>query len=136
MVNILLVEDDPAHAEIAQRNLASLPVASHVTHAADGQAALDLLGAGARPDLILLDLRLPKVDGLEVLRRVKSDPALRTIPVIVLTTSDAPGDLDAAYAAGANSYLVKPVVFDNLLRLMDSFGRYWLEWNRGPQPHA
>jgi two-component system response regulator len=138
---ILLVEDDPAHAEIVRRNLAEFRVANRIVHVADGQAALDYLFRQAafadprtspRPDLILLDLRLPKVDGLEVLRRIKENEELKRVPTVVLTTSSAESDMVNAYSNGAGSYLVKPVDFEKFTRLMDSFGFYWLAWNRFP----
>jgi CheY-like chemotaxis protein len=138
---ILLVEDDPAHAEIVRRNLADFRVANRIIHVEDGQAALDYLflqGAYSdpqthpRPDLILLDLRLPKVDGLEVLRRIKEDAELKRIPTVVLTTSAAETDMVQAYENGAGSYLVKPVDFDKFTKLMKAFGFYWLAWNRFP----
>jgi len=140
-IRILLVEDDAAHAEIARRNLEAFRVANQLHHLGDGQQALDYLthtGAYAapaeapRPDLILLDLRLPKVDGIEVLDRLKRDEALRAIPVIVLTTSDAERDITAAYQHGAVSYLTKPVEFSKFVELMEAFGFYWLVWNRFP----
>jgi CheY-like chemotaxis protein len=143
-VVILLVEDDPAHAEMVRRSLADARVANRVVHVEDGQAAVDYLrleGAGPalagadappRPDLVLLDLRLPKVDGLEVLRRLKADPATRGIPAVILTTSAAESDVVRAYDGGAASFLVKPVDFAKLKSLMDAFGFYWLVWNRFP----
>lgn len=140
-VVILLVEDDRAHAEIVRRNFERSRVANELIHVEDGQAALDYLqrqGAFAaperapRPDLVLLDLRLPKVDGLEVLRRVKSDPNLASVPVIVLTTSAAESDMVRAYDAHANSYLVKPVDFPQFVELLDTLGYYWLAWNERP----
>jgi len=140
-VVILLVEDDLAHAEIVRRSLADFRVANRIIHVEDGQAALDyLLNEGAasgeadhpRPDLILLDLRLPKVDGLEVLRRIKQDDALRPIPTVVLTTSAAEADMVAAYGGGAASFLVKPIDFEKFMKLMEAFGFYWLVWNQFP----
>lgn len=137
-VVILLVEDDAAHAEIVRRSLAQFRVANRVIHVEDGQAALDyLLPAPAssdrpRPDLILLDLRLPKVDGLEVLRRIKADEELKRIPTVVLTTSAAEGDMVRAYEGGAGSYLVKPIDFQKFTQLLDTFGFYWLVWNQYP----
>jgi CheY-like chemotaxis protein len=138
-VSILLVEDDPAHAALVQRSLEDFRVANRITLVTDGQAALDHLlpdsapgSARDRPDLILLDLRLPKVDGHEVLRRIKADESLRSIPTVVLTTSSAEADLARAYAQGADSYLVKPVGYDQFAGLMKAFGYYWLAWNRYP----
>ena len=139
---ILLVEDDLAHAEIVRRNLKDFRVANRIVYVEDGQAALDYLtwrgaytdpNANPRPDLIILDLRLPKVDGLEVLKRIKEDSDLKTIPTIVLTTSSAESDVVKAYDNGAGSYLVKPVDFGKFARLLDSFGFYWLAWNQYPE---
>jgi len=141
-VLILLVEDDPAHAEIVRRNLTDFRVANRIVHVADGQAALDYLfrrnqyadpAASPRPNIILLDLRLPKVDGLEVLRQIKEDDELKRIPIVVLTTSGAESDMVNAYTRGAGSYLVKPVDFDKFTKLMDTFGYYWLAWNKFPE---
>jgi CheY-like chemotaxis protein len=140
-VIILLIEDDPAHAEIVRRNLKTFRVANKIVLVEDGQAALDYLFRQAaytdpetspRPDLILLDLRLPKVDGLEVLRRIKEDADLKRLPTVVLTTSAAESDMVSAYTNGAGSYLVKPVDFEKFTKLMDAFGFYWLAWNRFP----
>jgi two-component system, response regulator len=132
-LSVLLIDDDAAHAEIARRNLGAYRL-RELVHAQDGQAALDLLFGSARlrPDLILLDLRLPRVDGFEVLRRVKADEALRQVPVIVLTTSNAEADVRLAYERGASSYLVKPVDFDRFVAMMRAFGAFWLEHNRWP----
>jgi two-component system, response regulator len=140
-VTILLVEDDPAHAEIVRRNLGDFRVANRIVHVADGQAALDYLfhqgdfadpKTSPPPDLILLDLRLPKVDGLEVLRQIKGDEKLKRLPTVVLTTSAAELDMVNAYTQGAGSYLVKPVDFEKFSKLMEAFGYYWLAWNRFP----
>lgn len=142
-IHILLVEDDPAHAEIVRRNLTDFRVANRITHLEDGQAALDYLRTAATgdtpaecglPDLILLDLRLPKVDGLEVLRQVKADPALKRLPTVILTTSKTEHDMLAAYEGGAGSYLAKPVDFSKFSALLEVFGFYWLAWNRYPNP--
>ena len=139
---ILLVEDDLAHAEIVRRNLRKFRVANRIIHAEDGQKAIDYLfrqgvytdpDANPRPDLILLDLRLPKVDGLEVLKRIKQEDDLKAIPTVVLTTSSAESDMVNAYSNGAGSYLVKPVNFEKFARLLDSFGFYWLAWNQYPE---
>ena len=140
---ILLVEDNPDHAELVRRSLADHRVANHVTVLTDGQSALDYLfhrGAFAdpatspRPHIVLLDLRLPRVDGLDVLKAVKHDPELHTIPIVVLTTSDADRDIAAAYHHYVNSYLVKPVGYDEFNRLMADLGFYWLGWNTNPYP--
>jgi CheY-like chemotaxis protein len=140
-VEILLVEDDPAHAEIVRRNFESSLIANKMHHVTDGQQALDYLfhmngfsdpASAPRPGLILLDLRLPKVDGLEVLKRIKADPDLSRIPVVVLTTSSAEYDVVKAYDCHANSYLVKPVDFPQFVALMESLGYYWLAWNQYP----
>lgn len=144
-VTILLVEDDPAHAEIVMRNMEDSRIANRMFHVEDGQEALDFLrragkyahpALSPRPDLVLLDLRLPKVDGQEVLRQVKADDALKTIPVVVLTTSKAELDLLSAYERGACSYLVKPVDFDKFRRMLEAFGFYWLLWNQFPHDGA
>jgi CheY-like chemotaxis protein len=138
---ILLVEDDPAHAEIVRRNFVNFRMANRLMHVADGQQALDYLfrretfqdpNQSPRPNLILLDLRLPKVDGLEVLTAIKADAELARIPVVVLTTSAAEVDMAKAYGNHANSYLVKPVDFPQFLKLMDALGYYWLVWNQFP----
>ena len=138
---ILLAEDEPAHVEIVRRNLESSRLANRLIQVADGQAALDYMYRRAefsdpkrspRPGIVLLDLRLPKVDGLEVLKTIKSDPDLRHIPVIILTTSAAETDIVKAYDSYANSYLVKPVDFSQFVKLMDTLGYYWLAWNEYP----
>jgi CheY-like chemotaxis protein len=138
---ILLVEDDPAHAEIVVRNFKDFNLANLIIHVEDGQAALDYLyhrgkfsdpKASPTPHLVLLDLRLPKVDGLEVLKEIKSDRRLHLIPVVILTTSAAEADRLKAYDYHANSYLVKPVDFPRFVELMKAFGYYWLAWNESP----
>jgi CheY-like chemotaxis protein len=143
-VIVLLVEDDPAHAEIVRRNFVNFRVASRpvqLMHVADGQQALDYLfrrgefqnpNKSPRPNLILLDLRLPKVDGLEVLKTIKANADLASIPVVVLTTSAAEADMTNAYTNHANSYLVKPMDLSQFSKLMDSLSFYWLVWNQDP----
>ena len=140
-ITILLVEDDPAHAEIVRRNFEDFRLANRLTHVSDGQEALDYLYRreqfsnpllSPRPGLILLDLRLPKVEGLEVLKTIKSDGDLCRIPVVVLTTSAAESDMVRAYDNHANSYLVKPVDLPQFIEMMKSLGYYWLTWNEYP----
>ncbi len=140
-VIILYIEDEPAHAEIAIRNLAMCRIANKVVHLSDGQEALDYLfrqgkffdpAASPRPHLILLDLRLPKVDGIDVLTKIKSDSELKKIPVVILTTSAAEADLTKAYINNVNSYLVKPLSFEKFSELLETFGFYWLAWNQYP----
>lgn len=138
---ILLVEDNPAHAELVKRSLEGHRVPNTVVHLTDGEAALHYLlrrgrfadpAASPRPHVMLLDLRLPRIDGLEVLRRIRTDPELEKLPVVVLTTSEAEQDVAKAYEFRANSYLVKPVDFDRFARLMADLGFYWLKWNYYP----
>lgn len=138
---ILLVEDNPDHAELVMRSLADFQVANTIVHVEDGEAALDYLhGRGAYsfrqdfplPHLMLLDLRLPKVDGLQVLKEVKESEKLRPLPVVILTTSDAERDLAMAYEYHANSYLTKPVDFFDFSKLLRDLGFYWLAWNTQP----
>ncbi len=138
---ILLVEDDPAHVEIIRREFEKSRLANRLISVEDGQAALDYLYRKGEynnqikfpmPNLILLDLRLPKIDGLEVLKIVKSDKNLSNIPVVILTTSAAETDMVKAYKYYANSYLVKPVDFNQFNKLMNTFGYYWVVWNQYP----
>jgi CheY-like chemotaxis protein len=139
-ISILLVEDDPAHAEIVLRNLTGLQDrVKCIAHLSDGQQALDYLQrvgqhsdprSSPRPDLVLLDLRLPRVDGFEVLRRMKATQDVSHIPVVVLSTSEAEGDIAAAYQTGACSYLVKPAEFEAYIELIRGLGHYWSDLNR------
>ena len=140
-LSILLVEDNPDHAELVIRNLREGKLANRVFHVEDGEAALDFLfNRGSysdrekypRPHLVLLDLRLPKVDGIEVLKVVKGSDLLKSIPVVILTTSAAERDLAMAYQHYVNSYLTKPVDFDSFSNLLRDLGFYWLAWNRRP----
>lgn len=135
---VLLVEDDADHAELVVESLEEHAAEAVVVHVRDGAAALTWLreraAADGRPDVVLLDLRLPRVDGLEVLRQVKADAALRALPVVVLTSSGADGDLSRAYALGANAYLVKPLGIEAFDALLRDVGTFWLERNRRPVP--
>jgi two-component system response regulator len=138
-MEILLVEDDPQDAELALRALRAAKIANHITVARDGAEAVDLLfGAGARglaaaPKVILLDLKLPKVDGLELLRRIKGDPKTKFIPVVVLTSSREQNDIVESYRLGVNSYIVKPVDFDRFADAVQKTGMYWLLLNQPPE---
>jgi CheY-like chemotaxis protein len=138
---ILLVEDNPDHTELMMRGLQTHRVVNQIYHVSDGEAALDYLfrrGAYANPEkcplphMILLDLRLPKIDGLEVLKTIKATKRLRRIPVVIVTTSETERDIARAYDDHANSYLVKPVDFGKFTQLMEDLGFYWLGWNRHP----
>ena len=133
---ILLVEDNPAHAELVARSLDEVSPGSRLVHVADGEAAIDYLKNRnenrVAPDLVLLDLRLPRMDGLEVLKQMKTDQGTARLPVVVLSTSAADSDVNSAYDFHANSYLVKPLAFDGFTALMEQVSRYWLDWNRLP----
>jgi len=140
-VEILLVEDSPTDAELTLRILKKNHLANQVVHVKDGEEALDFLfGRGAyinrsvdeKPRVILLDLKLPKIDGLEVLKAIKSDPRTRTIPVVVLTSSKVESDMVASYAMGVNSYIVKPVDFDRFVEAVTNLGMYWMLMNQLP----
>jgi two-component system, response regulator len=140
-VEILLVEDNPNDAEMAMRALVKNKIANKVAHVTDGAEALDFIFArGAYsgrdienvPKIILLDLKLPKVDGLEVLKRIKSDKRAKIIPVIVLTSSNEESDIIESYKLGVNSYIVKPVDFDKFVEAIKGLGFYWLLLNKSP----
>ena len=133
---VFIVEDTPAHARLTRRLFQEhLPEAEIHTYA-DGDAALDCLldprRANPLPRLVLLDLKLPGVSGLEVLARIKSHPELRCIPVVVLTSSAAAGDVAEAYRRYANGFVTKPVDFDDYVRMIRDLQRYWLAWNDVP----
>jgi CheY-like chemotaxis protein len=141
-VSILLVEDNPDHEALTIRALKKAHVLNDIIVAHDGAEALELLfgleGASGRlpiplPQLVLLDLKLPKVDGLEVLRRMREDPRTRLIPVVVLTSSDEEGDVATSYRLGANSYVCKPVDFVQFMDATKQLGLYWLVLNEAPK---
>ncbi|HUW51257.1 MAG TPA: response regulator [Sulfuricella sp.] len=140
-VEILLVEDNPTDAELAIRSLKKSNFANKLVWVKDGAEALDFLFATGDyagramtngPKVILLDLRLPKVDGMEVLRRVKGDERTRTIPVVVLTSSKEDRDVAESYRLGVNSYISKPVEFDEFVKTVAELGLYWLLVNHPP----
>jgi two-component system, response regulator len=140
-VEILLVEDNPQDAEMAIRALKRNNLANNVLHVTDGEEALDVIFARRTyserkvedgPKVILLDLKLPKVDGLEVLKIVKSDERTKIIPVIALTSSNEGRDIVESYRLGVNSYIVKPVDFDKFVEAIKGLGFYWLLLNQSP----
>lgn len=132
-LSILLVEDNPRDAELTLRAFRKHNLANSVSVAHDGVEALDILfdpDGAERPRVILLDLKLPKLDGLAVLRRLKSDDRTRSIPVVVVTSSNQDPDIKTAYELGANSYVVKPVDFESFMKTMSELGFYWLMVNQ------
>jgi len=141
-VEILLVEDNPTDAELTLRALRKNKLANQVVVVSDGEQALDFIFArGAysdrklepSPKVILLDLKLPKIDGLEVLKVLKGDPRAKVIPTVILTSSKEERDLLECYQLGANSYIVKPVDFEKFQAAIQSLGSYWLLFNHLPQ---
>ncbi len=138
-LDILLVEDNQDDMDLALHALKQEKLANRILVARDGEEALDFLfcrGAFANrsfdhpPKLVLLDLKLPKVDGMEVLRQVKSNPRTKTIPIVIMTSSKEERDLVASYNLGANSYIQKPVDFDQFRKTVKSVGLYWLVTNQ------
>ena len=137
-VEILLIEDSEADIEMMLRSLSEYNVCNAIQVARDGREALDLLFAGRdgaegiRPKVVFLDLKLPKVSGHEVLRRMKSDDKTREIPVVVMTSSGQQADIDRCYEIGANSYVVKPIGFEDFSRVVQELKLYWLVVNQPP----
>lgn len=141
IVEILLVEDSPQDLELALRALRKANLTNHIEIARDGVEALEFIFCegpyvGRRiedgPKVILLDLKLPKIDGLEVLQRIKSDPRTQHIPVVVLTSSKEQSDVVESYRLGVNSYIVKPVNFEQFVAAVQDLGMYWLLLNQPP----
>jgi two-component system, response regulator len=132
-VDILLVEDNPNDAELAQRALRKTNLGARLALARDGAEALDyLLSDRPKPKVIFLDLKLPKIDGIEVLRRTRADDRIRSIPVVVLTSSQEERDIVECYKLGVNSYVVKPVEFDMFYKAVGDLATYWLVLNKSP----
>ena len=140
-IEILLVEDNLDDAEMTVHALRKNNLANKLIHMKDGEEALDFLfGTGKfigrdvnlKPSLILLDLKMPKVDGLEVLERVKSNESTKKIPVVILTSSKEDPDVSKCYELGANSYIVKPVEFQSFIKAVSELGMYWMILNQPP----
>jgi len=138
-VEILLVEDNSDEAELAIRELTKHKLANDLLHVHDGQEALEFIFGTGRyegrsiddpPKVILLDLKMPKIDGIEVLKRVRADERTCTIPVVVLTSSNQEKDITESYRLGVNSYIVKPISFDNFSNSIKEIGYYWLVLNK------
>ncbi len=141
-VEILLVEDNPSDVELTIRALKKRGLANNLLSVEDGAEALDYLFArgkyegrniGDTPKVVLLDLQLPKIDGLDVLRTLRADERTKTIPVVVLTSSKDYPDIETAYSLGVNSYVVKPIQFDDFVEAVGSLGLYWLLVNHPPE---
>jgi len=132
-LDILLVEDNPNDAELTQRALKKVNLATQLAIVRDGAEALEyLLGNRPKPKVIFLDLKLPKIDGIEVLRRLRADARTRAVPVVVLTSSQEEKDISECYKLGVNSYVVKPVEFDKFYKAVGDLAIYWLILNKSP----
>jgi len=132
-VEILLVEDNPNDAELTQRALKKTNLGVGLATVRDGAEALEYLFSNRpKPKVIFLDLKLPKIDGIEVLRRVRADDRLRSVPVVVLTSSQEERDISQCYKLGVNSYIVKPVEFDEFYKAVGDLATYWLVLNKSP----
>ena len=141
LVDVLLIEDNAHDAEMTIRALKKNRIANGIVHMNNGVLALEyLFGSGVysgrnvnnKPKLILLDLKMPKVDGIEVLEKIKANENTRKIPVVVLTSSNENPDIDTCYTLGANSYIVKPVDFNNFMDAIAHSGIYWMHFNQPP----
>ena len=139
---ILLAEDNPDHAELLMRSFKGHRIPNKIYHVRDGEEALDYLfrrgdfadpERSPRPHLILLDLKMPKVNGIEVLQSIRAAEEFADVPVVMLSSSDAEPDVEQAYGLHVNSYLVKPLDFGRFAELMDDVGYYWLNWNYRPK---
>lgn len=139
---ILLAEDNPDHAELLIRSFENHRVPNKIYHVRDGEEALNYLfrrddfadpELSPRPHLILLDLKMPKVNGIEVLQAIRAEDDFADVPVVMLSSSDAEPDVEQAYGLHVNSYLVKPLDFGQFAQLMDDVGYYWLNWNYRPK---
>jgi two-component system response regulator len=141
-VEILLVDDNPNDAEMTIRAFKKNNIANNLVHLTNGADALDFIfGTGSftgrntdiHPQIMLLDLKMPKVDGIDVLRKVKSDERTKIIPIVVLTSSQEDPDIQTCYQLGVNSYIVKPVDFGNFIKAVSELGLYWLVLNHAPR---
>jgi len=136
VVEILLVEDNPDDAGLAIHALKKHNLANNLLHLHDGEEALDYLFSSeltSIPKVILLDLKMPKVDGIEVLRKLKEDERLKVIPVVILTSSKEDRDVIESYTLGVNAYIVKPVDFDKFVKAITEIGLFWLLLNQAPK---
>jgi CheY-like chemotaxis protein len=140
-VEILLVEDNPHEAELAIRNLRKSGLANHLVHIEDGAEALEFIFSRGKyadnegkfsPKLILLDLKLPKVSGHQILKEIRNNPDFRNVPVVMLTSSNEESDLVESYRLGVNSYIVKPMNFDSFSKSIEDVGKYWTMLNKLP----
>jgi len=135
--SILLVEDNPDDESLTLRGLRKAGWGEHVAVARDGASAMEILrGLPRQPDLVLLDLKLPKFDGIEVLRQIRGDELTRRLCVVVFTSSSEPRDISRCYGLGCNSYLIKPVAYENYISTMEQICSYWLSFNTAPSVHG
>jgi two-component system, response regulator len=135
IIEILLVEDNEDDAELTIRALKKYNLANQLVHMRDGEEALNFLfdaNNSVLPKIVLLDIKMPKVDGIEVLRKIKSDPYRKIIPVVVLTSSKEERDIVESYKLGVNAYIVKPVEFDKFVKAVSEIGFFWLILNQPP----